>query len=134
MASRVYRAQEARYRETGIPTMVSEDHLDQPPYFAYSSVFTNGKEWSVVNENGKRFDDLRTISVKSVFAWDAIYHTEYTRMLRRELSQLADPENGWPAGIYEMDGRVNTAFTLNTNAIVLEAIHNIAHGPLWQAN
>jgi len=41
MAERVYQAQEARYRETGIPTAVSEDHINQAPYFLYSAVWSH---------------------------------------------------------------------------------------------
>ncbi len=134
MADRVYRAQEARFKDTGQMTMVSEDHVDQAPYFLYSSVHSNGEPWAVVNEDGKHFEELRTVSLKSAFAWDAIYNTEYTRFLRKELFAIANPEKGWPAGVYEEDGRINEAYTLNTNAIVLEAIHFIAHGPLWNTN
>lgn len=133
LASRVYRVQEARYLETGTLTMVSEDHVDQDPYFLYSSVHSNGAPWAVVNEDGKRYDELRTLSVKSIFAWDALYQTDYTTMLRSHIADLGDPEKGWPAGIYEATGDVNEAYSLNTNAIVLEAIHNIAFGPLWQS-
>ncbi|GGE54181.1 DUF3131 domain-containing protein [Actibacterium pelagium] len=133
LASRVYRAQEARYLATGTLTMVSEDHVDQDPYFLYSAVHSNGDAWAVVNENGKRYDELRTLSVKSIFAWDALYQTEYTALLRTHINDLGDPEKGWPAGIYETSGAVNEAYSLNTNAIVLEAIHNIAFGPLWQS-
>jgi len=37
LAERVYLAQEARYEETGVLTMVSEDHINQAPHFLYSS-------------------------------------------------------------------------------------------------
>lgn len=131
LAERVYRAQENRYELTQIPTAVSEDHIDQAPFFLYSSVFSNGRSWAVVAENGDFHDDLRTLSVKASFAWDAIFDTEYTDFLRQEISSLANAERGWPAGIYESDQSVNEVYTLNTNAIVLEAIHYMAHGPFW---
>jgi len=132
MAERVYQAQEARYRETGIPTAVSEDHINQAPYFLYSAVYSNGEPWAVVTENGTFHPELRTQSVKASFAWDALYDTEYTDMLRTRIEDIGDPEMGWPAGIYEADGAINDIYTLNTNAIVLEAIHYMAHGPLWR--
>lgn len=132
MAERVYKAQEARYRSTGIPTAVSEDHINQAPYFLYSSVYSNGAPWAVVTEEGEFHPELRTLSVKASFAWDALYNTDYTNMLRDQVEAIGAPEKGWPAGIYETDGRLNDVYTLNTNAIVLEAIHYMAHGPLWR--
>lgn len=131
MAERIYLAQEARFRDTGILTAVSEDHVDQAPYFLYSSVYANGEPWGVVTENGDLHPELRTLSVKTSFAWDALYDTEYTDTLRARIEGIGTPEKGWPAGIYEIDGSVNDVYTLNTNAIVLEAVHHMAHGPLW---
>lgn len=132
LAARVYAAQEARYEATGQQTMVSEDHIDRAPYFLYSSVFSNGQPWAVVTKDGDFFPDLRTVSTKAVFAWDALYDTGYTDRLRAGLSALADPGRGWPAGAYERDGSVNDVYALNTNAVILEAVHYMAHGPLWQ--
>lgn len=132
LASRVYEAQVQRYRNTGQFTAVSEDHLDQAPHFAYSSVYSNGDAWAVVSETGERFDELRTVSLKAGYAWHALFDTDYTQSLVNELSVLADPEQGWAAGIYEADRSQNSVYTLNTNAIVLEALHFMAHGPLWQ--
>ena len=131
MAERVYLAQEARFRDTGILTAVSEDHIDQAPHFLYSSVFTNGEPWGVVTEAGSFHPNLRTLSVKASFAWDALYDTAYTNALRARIEGIGDPQKGWPAGVYEADGSLNEIYTLNTNAIVLEAIHYMAHGPLW---
>ena len=132
MAERVYLAQEARYRETGLLTAVSEDHINPAPYFLYSSVFANAEPWAVVSEVGEFHPELRTLSVKASFAWDALYDTNYTNLLRAEVAQIGDPTLGWPAGVYEADGALNDVYTLNTNAIVIESVHYIAHGPLWR--
>lgn len=131
MAERVYKAQENRFLETGIPTAVSEDHIDTTPSFLYSSVYANKEPWAVVSENGEFFPELRTLSVKAAFAWDAIYNTSYTDLLREEIADIGDAEKGWPAGIYESDNSLNETYTLNTNAVVIESIHHIGHGPLW---
>ncbi|MBO9400476.1 DUF3131 domain-containing protein [Shimia sp. R9_3] len=129
LASRVYAAQEARYVQTGAATMVSEDHIDQEPHFLYGAVYGNGRDWAVVAEDGSLHDDLRTVSLKATIGWDALYGTAYTENLREELSDLAGP-TGWMAGRYEADGRTNSALTLNTNAVVLEALHYKLKGPL----
>ncbi len=130
LAGRIYEAQENRYRREGQLTMVSEDNIDQAPYFLYSSVFANGTDWAVVNEDGKQFPELRTVSLKAAYAWDALYRTEYTQTVRNALAGL-ETAGGWAAGQYEATGEVNSALTLNTNAVVLEAVHYMANGPLW---
>ncbi len=131
LAAQVYMAQESRFSQTGTQTMVSEDHVNQAPYFLYSSVHSNGEPWAVVSEDGSFHNDKRTVSLKAVFAWDALYGREYTTTLRADLASLAS-EGGWIAGRYEQTGALNDALTLNTNAVVLEAIHYKKFGPLWQ--
>lgn len=134
LASQVYRAQEARFGSTGIATMVSEDHVNQAPHFLYSTVYGNGEDWAVITESGEHFPELRTTSVKATVAWDALFGTPYTKQVRESIQHLGSESSGWFAGYYEDDGRPNDALTLNTNAIVLEAIHFKAFGPLWQVN
>jgi len=53
LAYGVYRAQEERYKRTGVLTAVSEDNIDQAPYFVYNSVFADGKSWNTVTEKGE---------------------------------------------------------------------------------
>jgi hypothetical protein len=130
LAGRVYNAQEARWRATGHLTAVSEDHIDQEPHFLYASIYSADGAWSVVSEDGALYPDLRTQSTKASFGWDALYDTDYTNLLVAAVSNIGDPDKGWPAGIYEADGRVNEVYTLNTNAMILEALHYKAYGPL----
>jgi hypothetical protein len=129
-ASTIYRAQEARYRETGVLTAVSESHIDVAPYFIYSSVWGGGAPWAVMTFSGDRMDSKRTVTIKVSFAWDALFGTDYTRELVAAIAPLGDPERGWPEGIYEMDGTTNSSVTVNTNAVVLAALAFRAHGPL----
>ncbi|WP_375279827.1 DUF3131 domain-containing protein [Pseudooctadecabacter sp.] len=129
-ATAIYTAQEARFRDTGVLTAVSESHIDVAPYFIYSSVWGGGADWAVMTFSGDRMDSRRTITTKVAFAWDALFGTEYTRQLLAEIAPLGDPERGWPEGIYEIDGSTNTSVTVNTNAVVLAALAFRAHGPL----
>jgi len=46
---------------------------------------------------------------------------------------LADPERGFPEGLYEQGGVVNGSFTTNTNSVVLSSLAFRAHGPLLHA-
>lgn len=130
-AERIYEAQLARFERTGMLTMVSEDHVDQAPHFLYASVYSNGNPWAVVSETGERHDDLRAVSLKASFGWDALFDTEYAEKARDSMAGLAR-KDGWAAGRYEATGQANNIVTLNTNAVVLEAMHYIAFGPLMK--
>jgi hypothetical protein len=132
-ATAIYKAQEARFQSTGILTAVSESHLDEAPYFAYSSVWGGGAPWAVMSFKGERLDSKRTITTKTAFAWDALFGTDYTRELITNLAPLGDPERGWPEGIYEADGSTNGSVTTNTNAVVLASLAFKAYGPLIRA-
>jgi hypothetical protein len=130
LAWRVYRVQEERYKKTGIPTAVSEDHIDQAPYFVYNTVFVNGKFWQAITDDGKDAEPFKTLSTKSVFGWQALYRTEYTNFLLNDVKTLHDPERGWYAGIYEKNGKPNQVLTANTNGIILESLAAMQFGRL----
>lgn len=131
LAERVFDAQHTRFKQTGQLTMVSESNIDQPPHFVYNSLFGNGIDWAVVTEKGEHYPELRTISLKSAFAWDAIYASAYSQQVLETLLPLATPD-GWPSGTYEADGRVNDIYTANTNGVVLQALYYKAHGPMMK--
>jgi hypothetical protein len=125
---RAYKAQEARFRKTGIPTAVSEDHVDRAPYFVYNSVWSAGKPWATVTDQGADAGALRSLSVKAAFGWHALLRTEYTASLVQKVAALNDPAQGWYAGLYEEGAQPNRALTANTNAVVLESLAYIARG------
>jgi hypothetical protein len=122
LAWRVYKAQEKRAASTGILTAVSEDNIDQPPYFVYNTVFTNGKAWNAISEKGADASQFKTLSTKAAFGWDMLYETDYTKKLVEKAATLADPQRGWYSGLYEATGQPNKAITANTNGIILEAL------------
>ncbi|MEM7219937.1 MAG: DUF3131 domain-containing protein [Pseudomonadota bacterium] len=129
-AYRVYLAQEARFEETGILTAVSEDNIDEAPYFVYNTVFTSGKAWNAITEDGDDASNWRSLSTKAAFGWHALYDNEYTAKLMEKASELHDPEMGFYSGWYEVMGRPNKALTANTNGIVLESLAYRELGPL----
>ncbi len=122
LAWRVYQAQEKRYEATGILTAVSEDNIDQAPYFVYNTVFTDGKVWNAITEDGQDAAAYKTLSTKAVFGWHMLYETAYTQKMMARIAQAHDPELGWYAGVYEADDLPNKALTANTNGIVLETL------------
>lgn len=131
-AWRTYRAQEARFRRTQVPTAVSEDHVDRPPYFVYNSVWAAGRPWATVDDQGRDHAALRSLSVKAAFGWHALLRTDYTARLVEQVAPLHDPARGWYAGLYEEGGQANKALAANTNAVVLESLAYIARGRLLQ--
>lgn len=129
-AHRVFQAQERRYEDTGIVTAVSEDNVDEAPYFVYNTVFSDGEKWNAISDDGKDQSHLKTLSTKAAFGWYALYDSDYTDVLINEASTLYSDEKGWYSGRYEIDGRTNKAVTANTNGIVLESLAYIENGPL----
>lgn len=122
LAWRVYKAQEKRAATTGVLTAVSEDNIDQPPYFVYNTVFTSGKAWNAITEKGEDASQFKTLSTKAAFGWHMLYETDYTHKLVEKAAGLADPQRGWYSGVYEASGQPNKAITANTNGIILEAL------------
>ncbi len=129
-AHRVYRAQQQRYKKNGIVTAVSEDNIDEAPYFVYNTVFSDGKSWNTIADDGSDQSHLKTLSTKAAFGWYAVYDESYTDLLIEEVSSLYTDSKGWYSGRYESDGRINKAVTANTNGIVLESLAYIENGPL----
>ncbi len=133
LAHRIYRAQHERYKRSGIVTAVSEDNIDQEPYFLYNTVYANGTPWNALAEDGSQHPDKRTVSTKAAFGWDAIYATEYTAKLMDYVGKTKTENGGFASGVYESDGRTNAITTANTNAIILETLQYKANGPLLTA-
>lgn len=129
LASRVYLAQENRYKEEGILTAVSEDHIDRPPYFVYNAVFSDGKLWTCLTELGEEVNELKTLSTKTAFGWYALFDNDYTNKLVKAVADLGQPSQGFYAGRYEADQEVNKSLAANTNGIILEALCYREHGP-----
>ncbi|MDB4879971.1 MAG: hypothetical protein JWL60_1417 [Gemmatimonadetes bacterium] len=123
-AQAVLAAQEARYRSTGIITMVSEDALPDPPYFFYYySVFRNGRTFVVEGpDEGSYTEQPRWVSTKAAHAWHALFPSLYTRVALDVVQRAAVPGRGWGAGVYESTGQPVGEPSLNTAAIVLESL------------
>ena len=134
LAKRIFRAQKARFEETGQLTAVSEDNIDRPPYFVYNTIFADGKKWNAVTESGEDASAYRSISTKTVFGLHALFDTAYTGQLIETIDGNYDADKGWYSGIYEKSGEPNKALTANTNGIILEALHYIQHSPLLSIN
>ncbi len=123
LAWRVFRVQQKRFENTGILTAVSEDHVDQEPYFIYNAVYANTEKWNCVSESGDPVPDLKQLSTKAAFGWYVLFDTPYSKKLFDSVKDLYDEENGWYAGRYEKNDSINKAITANTNGIILECLN-----------
>jgi hypothetical protein len=131
-AWRLLAAQEARYKTTGILTMVSEDALPDPPYyFYYYDVYRQGRSFAVDGPVGGPFvESPRWISSKAAFAWHALLPSPYTLTVLQAVQGSALPGRGWGAGVYEGSLRPTGDASLNTAALILEAaVYNLRGHP-----
>lgn len=129
----IYYAQKQRYLTTRTVTAVSEGHLDQPPFFGYSTVYGNGTPWAVLTSTGEALPGMRTFNTKAAFSWAALFDDDYAPVLQTAALPLNDPQRGWYEGQYE-GGKVNAAMTANTNGIILESLHYRVFGPFLRQN
>ncbi len=129
-AARVLEVQKRRYESTGQLTAVSEDNLDQAPYFIYNTVYSNGVAWAAINEKNEPFPQFRNISTKAAFGWRYLYpDNAYAQKVFDAVKTLKDPENaGFYAGLYETTKQPNKALTGNTNGLILEILYYKARG------
>jgi hypothetical protein len=131
-AWRVLAAQEARYKSTGVLTMVSEDALPDPPYyFYYYDVYRQGRPFVVdAPAGGGYVEGPRWISSKAAFAWHALLPSPYTLAVLQAVQGAAIPGRGWGAGVYEGSLRPTGDASLNTAALILEAaVYNLRGHP-----
>lgn len=122
-AWRVLAAQEARYKSTGIITMVSEDALPDPPYyFYYYSLYREGRPFVVdAHSTLAAVNGPRWVSSKAAFAWHALLPTPYTMTALQAVQSSAIPGRGWGAGVYEGSLKPTGNASLNGSALILEA-------------
>jgi hypothetical protein len=129
-ATRVLAAQQARYDQTHVLTMVSEDALPVAPYyFYYYSVYSDGRSFVVDGpDEGTFVTDPRWVSTKAAFAWAALLPSAYTRTALDAVQGAAIPGQGWGAGVYESTLAPTGEASLNTSAVVLESLAYRARG------
>jgi uncharacterized protein DUF3131 len=124
------RAQERRAAKVGHPVAVSEDALDRPPWFSYSALLDDsGVAWAAVAPGGDRAPGALTFSTKAAVAWGVLFRGSYPDRLLAAASELAVPGEGLLAGRYDATWEPNRVLSLNTNAVVLEALAYRARGP-----
>ena len=122
-AAKLLAAQQARFDQKGVITMVTEDALPDPPYyFYYYSVYHSGKSFVVEGPgNGTAVDKPRWVSAKAAFAWRALMPSDYTLKAFNAVQPAAIDGQGWGAGVYEDTLQPTGEASLNTAGVILEA-------------
>lgn len=126
----IYRAQEERYRRRRIPTARTEHQLAQAPFFVYDTIFSDGVAWNTLTDQGAQVPQFAAVAYKAALGMWAIWRTDYSELLFREVADLADPERGFFEGRFENGSGKIGAFTANTNGIALETLLYKAKGPI----
>ncbi|GAB4185069.1 MAG: hypothetical protein Fur006_23090 [Coleofasciculaceae cyanobacterium] len=129
-AASVLEAQKRRFESTGQLTAVSEDNIDQAPYFLYNTVYANGNAWATITDENKPYPQLRSISTKAAFGWRYLYpDNAYAQKVFDAVKDLRSPDGGgFYAGLYEETKQPNKALTGNTNGLILEILYYKARG------
>ncbi|MEH2146586.1 DUF3131 domain-containing protein [Nostoc sp.] len=121
-ADRILAAQAARYEATKQLTAVTEDNLDRPPYFVYSSLFVNGEPWATIADTREQYNNLRFLSAKAAIGWHVLYNTAYTRQLFDFVQGNLKSKDGWYNGFYESLRQPNKTLTANNNGVIMESL------------
>ncbi len=127
----IFEVQKKRWQQTGIVTAISEDNIDQEPWFLYNSIFNSGLAWQTTNSSNTSYDHLKTVSVKAALSMAMLYpEDEYSQVLTSAVAHAYDPDKGWYSGIYENGAGYNKAFTANTNGVILAGLLYKKYGAL----
>ncbi len=128
----IFEVQKQRWRDTGIVTAISEDNINQAPWFLYNTIYNAGKSWQTTNSSDVAYDHLKTISTKAAISMALLYpEDEYSAVLMNAVESAYDPEKGWYSGIYESGAGYNTVTTANTNGVILSGFLYKKYGSLF---
>ncbi len=127
----IFEVQKRRWQETGIVTAISEDNIDQAPWFLYNTIFNAGRAWQTTNSSDVSYDHLKSTSVKAAISMAILFpEDEYSKVLINAVESAYDPEKGWYSGIYENGSGYNKVTTANTNGVVLSGFLYKKYGEL----
>lgn len=127
---RVFVAQKRQAEKEDRLICVGESHIDQPPYFIYNSIFTNGKLWNCVSESGEDANNLKTFSTSAAFGWYYLFDDPYSQELFMKAKTLYEPNLGFYSGYYLKTENINKAITCNVNSLFLCALNYKKNGPI----
>ena len=119
----VYNAQEARSGSTGKPEFWTGGGLDfQPGFVSEWIVWITGQTWVTLDQSGNPFTDPRlpVAYAKLMFAYNALYGTQYTTNMLNTYASALQTANGFKEGAYT-NGASNNNAQVQTNQIILSS-------------
>lgn len=121
LSETVLAVQKARFDDTGIVTVVSEDAIERPPhYFYYYTLYDEGEAFAIRAHSPIEGQGPRWVSSKAAYAWHALLPGDYTWKAVQTVAP-ARSDRGWSSGVFENDGQSTGVRNLNTAGIILEA-------------
>lgn len=117
----VFEVQRRHAARLGRLVALSEDSVDRPPWFIYGTIMADHHLWLTVDKEGKSLPGLGEISSKAAIGLGILTRGPYAHDLIRFVGDMIVPGRGVATGRFD-DGRLNRAFNVNTNAVVLEAL------------
>jgi len=128
----IFEVQKQRWLTTGIVTAISEDNIDEEPWFLYNTIYNAGESWQTTNSSDVSYEHLKTISVKAAISMAILFpEDEYSAVLMNAVESAYDVEKGWYSGIYESGAGYNTVTTANTNGVILSGFLYKKYGSLF---
>jgi hypothetical protein len=135
LADVLFAAQVEEYRKTGTLMCVSESPIDREPWFIYSGLLLDAPRRAWATDTVESLPEHRsaefvakniTVSAKAAYLWAAYNPDAYSDRLVGYVREKARTSSGFRSGIYTASGEVTRNTDLNTNAIILQAIAEIA--------
>jgi len=128
----IFDVQKKRWQETGIVTAISEDNINQEPWFLYNTIFNAGIAFNTITETGVQHDDLKAVSTKAAISMALLFpEDEYSQVLLATVESAYDEDLGWYSGVYE-NGGFNDVTTANTNGVILSGLLHKKYGTIFE--
>lgn len=121
-AQAIYQVQESRWQLDKLLTARADFARTEAPWLVHGSIFANGYPWNTLADDGTYRPDLALMSTRAIFGLWVLWDTPFTDALMQLGRWHNDEQRGWFEGRYENGGGHNRAFSLTTNAMVLESL------------
>jgi hypothetical protein len=117
----LYKLQLRQYNKTNQLWIFAEDAMSKPPWFSYNNINIYGKAWASTTISGKSIINPQIFSNKAAFAFSVLFDDDFSQKLAKTVITNSLSTQAIPTGLYQ-DGRINTAFNINTNSLILVSL------------
>ncbi|MEM7294671.1 MAG: DUF3131 domain-containing protein, partial [Pseudomonadota bacterium] len=129
LANGIYAAHIQRWKEFEIVSAFAEETIDAAPWKLFNTIYDGEQNaaWQCRGIDRKLNERCVSISTKLSFMWWALYDDEFSTDLQGITGALTHPKFGFFNGLYD-DGEVNSSLSVDTAAMVLEALYYLRNG------